>query len=314
MRANFWAKTLCLGLLATSCTTAKFEPRPVGTSFVQPQETSRFLAQAKAQFRLGNIALALENFRKAARQSPESIDALNGIAASYDRMGRFDLSRRYYEEALALGPGDPKTRHNFAVSLRMQGLHDQALAFEQEERAFDGAEQSLAHAEAKPTFVSPKGQSVTVSLPPAPPLKLATAQVDDSRSASSVEAPEMIVSDTKSAPPTVRRPATSPQKQRAHAASIRIMNAVGRRGQARRMQTYLAGKGWRNSAIGDADRQRSQSIILYPAGSSAAAQALARQLPFRTTVSASPLASRVVLLLGGNSTAFDDRLGAGKKG
>src|SRR3546814_1730888 len=44
-------------------------------------------------------------FRKALRANPESIDALNGLGAAYDRIGRFDLSRNYYERALGLDPG-----------------------------------------------------------------------------------------------------------------------------------------------------------------------------------------------------------------
>ena len=38
---------------------------------------------------LGNVGLALTSFRIAAREDPNSVDALAGIAASYDQMGRY---------------------------------------------------------------------------------------------------------------------------------------------------------------------------------------------------------------------------------
>lgn len=53
---------------------------------------------------------------------------MNGLAACYDRMGRFDLSRRYYESALAVAPGDPRLYANLALSLDMQGKRDEAAS------------------------------------------------------------------------------------------------------------------------------------------------------------------------------------------
>jgi hypothetical protein len=84
------------------------------------------IAEARAQFALGNVALALESFRKAWREDPTSIDALHGIASCYDRMARFDLSRRHYEMALALAPGDTRLLGAFAASLELQGKSSEA--------------------------------------------------------------------------------------------------------------------------------------------------------------------------------------------
>ena len=78
------------------------------------------LAEGRMQFRNGNFALAVNAFRRATRRAPQSVDAYNGLAASYDRLGRFDLARRYYEEAMAISPADPRVIHNYALSLRLQ--------------------------------------------------------------------------------------------------------------------------------------------------------------------------------------------------
>lgn len=92
------------------------------------QPVSFRVAEARAHFALGNVALALEGFRKALREASSSVDAMNGLAACYDRMGRFDLSRRYYEMALAVAPGDARLYANLALSLDMQGKREEAAS------------------------------------------------------------------------------------------------------------------------------------------------------------------------------------------
>lgn len=93
------------------------------------------IAEARGQLALGNVALALESFRKASREDPGSTDALVGMATCYDRMGRYDLSRRNYEAALALAPADTRLLAAFAASLELQGLNDEALEVRREASA-----------------------------------------------------------------------------------------------------------------------------------------------------------------------------------
>src|SRR5687767_1972656 len=69
----------------------------------------------------GATGLAIDAFRHAVRLDPKSIDALNGLAAAYDRIGRFDLSRRYYEQALGIEPNAQFILANLGYSLMMQG-------------------------------------------------------------------------------------------------------------------------------------------------------------------------------------------------
>jgi hypothetical protein len=130
-------------LVAGCGTDGQFTVRAVGAEAVMP--VGDLLAQGRTDFALGNVALALDRFRRAERLQPNNVSALNGIAACYDRMGRYDVSRLYYEKALAVAPTDPKTLHNFALSLTMQGRKDEALA--------------LARSAAQP---EPQAQPVTV--------------------------------------------------------------------------------------------------------------------------------------------------------
>lgn len=81
--------------------------------------------QGKRQLAAGSIGLAIDAFRQAVRAEPENIDALNGLAVAYDRIGRFDLSRRYYEQALGIAPGSAMLQHNFGYSLALQGKREE---------------------------------------------------------------------------------------------------------------------------------------------------------------------------------------------
>ena len=67
-----------------------------------------------ASLRSAMSALALEAYRKALREDPQSVGAMMGIATCYDRMGRFDLSRRHYEMAL----GGQARRYRYLCAIR----------------------------------------------------------------------------------------------------------------------------------------------------------------------------------------------------
>jgi hypothetical protein len=85
-------------------------------------------ALLKAQILLsrGEHALAVDAYRKAIRHNPGNASAYNGLAIAYDQLGRHDLSRRYYELALAYAPREGKYYRNLARSLERQGLKSEA--------------------------------------------------------------------------------------------------------------------------------------------------------------------------------------------
>ena len=112
-------------MLTTSCAS----PQPdIKVRAAGPAKQSIGVEEAEAHLALGNIGLALEGFRKAAREQPNNARVLAGIARSYDRMGRFDLSRRWFETALAAAPLDGAVLLAFAASLDQQGLSEEAAS------------------------------------------------------------------------------------------------------------------------------------------------------------------------------------------
>jgi tetratricopeptide (TPR) repeat protein len=74
----------------------------------------------KKQFADGLYGMALKNFRVAMVQEPKSLDRLNAVAATYDKLGRFDLAERYYAQALGVDPNSVQTLNNIGYSFLMQ--------------------------------------------------------------------------------------------------------------------------------------------------------------------------------------------------
>jgi len=186
--SNGGIKSLLLvaSLAAAGCASepGTVEVRPIADPGSKLRPGDGLLADAKGQFALGNVGLALEGFRKAARENPDSADAVAGMGLCYDAMGRYDLAQAKYEAALALAPRNPKLLAALAGSLDRQGDRDGAAQVRNEIALLAAAsavlDQAVADAEPAPAPLAP-AQSVTVSLPPAqsvtvalPPPQLAT--------------------------------------------------------------------------------------------------------------------------------------------
>jgi len=109
---------------AASCTNS-VEVRSIKSPLAAGRQPADIrVAEGHSQLALGNVGLAIEAYRKALRENPESVDALMGLAQCYDRMGRADLSRRHYEMALAITPANTEIYSTFAESLETQGQRE----------------------------------------------------------------------------------------------------------------------------------------------------------------------------------------------
>ena len=154
---------------------------------------SPMLAEARGMLALNNVGLALEAFRKALRQQPDSVEALAGIAECYERMGRYDLSRVNYEAALAIAPNNPVLLNTFALSLQRQGRFAEASALRAEAAEAEAvdvavtvrmAQSDLAAQPAAPAAVAQGPRPVDVAkVAAAQPAKVASAPVPVARAA-----------------------------------------------------------------------------------------------------------------------------------
>ena len=98
----------------------------------------------KRYFAETNYAQAVEQFRLVVSVDPGSVAALNGLAASYDQMGRFDLAERYYKRALSIAPDSAQTLNNLGVSYLLQDRPDVAAVYLTEARARDDTDPGIA--------------------------------------------------------------------------------------------------------------------------------------------------------------------------
>jgi Flp pilus assembly protein TadD len=74
------------------------------------------LKLGKEHFRNGNFGLAEKHFRQAVEQSQDNLEAVVGLAAAYDQLGRFELSDRLYREAMRISGGSAAILNNRGYS------------------------------------------------------------------------------------------------------------------------------------------------------------------------------------------------------
>lgn len=79
------------------------------------------LSLGKKQFRANNFGLAEKHFQHAVEAGPRDLEAWVGLAASYDRLRRFDLADRAYDQALRIAGRRPEILNNLGYSYLLRG-------------------------------------------------------------------------------------------------------------------------------------------------------------------------------------------------
>ena len=80
----------------------------------------------KKYFRSNNFGLAEKSFRNAVEKHPRDAEAWVGLAASYDRLHRFDLADRAYAEAIRIVGHSPEILNNQGFSYMLRGDYARA--------------------------------------------------------------------------------------------------------------------------------------------------------------------------------------------
>lgn len=78
-------------------------------------------AQGRQLLQANNVTQALQAYRQALAQDPDSVEALNGLAVCFDRLGRWEDARLHYETALGIDPTSAMVLNNYGLSLYLQG-------------------------------------------------------------------------------------------------------------------------------------------------------------------------------------------------
>ncbi|QIK95679.1 tetratricopeptide repeat protein [Sphingomonas sp. HDW15A] len=173
-----WTLTIssAAALALCACASPKLEIREIGQTHrdLSDGTSDGRVALGLTQLAMGNVGLALETFRRAAREDPQSYRALQGLAECYLQLGKPALARRSLEQALALRPDVPELYRALAAAAQSEGKPEEAAALRRE-----------ALTRTNPT--------VPLAPPPVPPVRSTEAAViavqDDTRSATVDPAP-----------------------------------------------------------------------------------------------------------------------------
>ena len=84
------------------------------------------LANGKKQYRAANFRLAERYFRRAVEIHPRDAEAWLGLAAAYDRLRRFDLADRAYDQVVAIIGPTPEVLNNRGYSYMLRGDYPHA--------------------------------------------------------------------------------------------------------------------------------------------------------------------------------------------
>ncbi len=122
-----------LALALASCQQTALTPTPVpnpGTGQnpgdIKYYPSDQPVRLGVQRFYEGNFGLAQRYFQDAVESTPADLTAWIGLAASYDRLGRFDLADRAYAAAVKLGGNSPKLLNNEGYSYMLRGDLKQA--------------------------------------------------------------------------------------------------------------------------------------------------------------------------------------------
>jgi Tfp pilus assembly protein PilF len=93
----------------------------------------------KKYFRANNFGLAEKSFRSAAEKHPRDAEAWVGLAASYDRLHRFDLADRAYAQAIRIIGPTTELLNDQGFSYMLRGDYARAHKTLEEAQARDPA-------------------------------------------------------------------------------------------------------------------------------------------------------------------------------
>jgi hypothetical protein len=102
------------------------------------------LQLAKKYFRSNNYGLAEKAYRSAVEKHPRDAEAWVGLAASYDRLHRFDLADRAYQETIRIIGPTVEVLNNQGFSYMLRGDYARAHKKLQEAEAKDPANPYVA--------------------------------------------------------------------------------------------------------------------------------------------------------------------------
>lgn len=309
--------------------------RPVQVGAAEITTADGYYADAAAAILERNYGRALDLLQLARRKNPHDVRVLNAFAVAYDKLGRFDLSARYYSLALEADPASSIVQANIAYSGKLRGYGSGAASVDAPVREVMPAlaEESVRSAPApvvlptvasiaSPTLAGPPvaiwpeptapvqkiARAAPVVIEPAPPTSsaegagpaLAPAPAQVRTASISIAQPTR--AERLASPTPTPRPSSSPASvARVHVrpAALVLLDRSGQSQRAKRFGEELRRLGWSAGRVIPLNGFAPVTTIRAPAWRAGAARALARSLPMRARlVFCSGDCSSIQLLLG----------------
>lgn len=119
---------VCLVLMAGCETTSDHTGSVAGIRDDTPSSTGLMGEDPKGDLELGkrhyrdnSFGLAEQHFRRAVEKGPQDLEAWVGLAASYDKLKRFDLADRAYAQAIRIAGPTAEILNNQGYSYLLRG-------------------------------------------------------------------------------------------------------------------------------------------------------------------------------------------------
>lgn len=97
------------------------DPNPTSPLQTKYYASDEDFQEGVRNFQAGAFGLAQERFQKAVERTPRDANAWMGLAASYDRVRRFDMADRAYDQALKLEGSNVTFLNNRGYSYLLRG-------------------------------------------------------------------------------------------------------------------------------------------------------------------------------------------------
>lgn len=272
---------LSAGLLLSSCALQPAATNVPGATSAGAANVvqSANLEMARAAFRNGSYGIALNHLERELALRPDSVSALNGLGATYDQLGRFDVAQRYYFRALALAADPTTTLANLGYSNYLQGKSAEAAKILQLALSLDPGNE-VASANMQQVTRQQSAQAGAAEFPAAP----VTAE-DAADAATPVAVTPVAVTPVATpvaAPPVATLPAG------ATALRVEISNGSGVSGMAARVRSILQEQSSLRATGGDVVRltnadhfNYTSTTVFYRSGLASAAAGLINNLPLQ---------------------------------
>ena len=118
----------CSSLLAGQSTAGSNRLDVADISNIGDYTADRALSEARAHFRNNDFGYSATLYKRVVDLSPKDPEGYTGLAASYDRLGRFDLSDRVYQSLYAISGPTAQYYNNVGYSYMLRGNLTQALS------------------------------------------------------------------------------------------------------------------------------------------------------------------------------------------